>query len=335
MNYLIVEVYDHYESNGATITELALQDEEGINISYTIESVFDSETNSNPDYWNSTIWGKSKLQDKNTTYTNNGTGATSSALFLYSGGAKPNTGKFARFAIKPEANKIIKVIALAAGSPEGRIPHYVRIYECESYTESNIKNRVNDGLVLVDEWVFTENHRNVVRYFRNIEIEKLLIRKENEIYTIKNNEIVKINSELNDNLFLQEGFLVASISKKEIIKKLGNNIEILSYKKNDGNIDVTIYYKGIIYYPDEDTYKGKGTLITEIEDIPNEAKYLMISAISNQCSFAYSFNEDGSWHTAVTDNLIDISGFTKNKLQIIIRLSSEDSSLSALAYQWI
>ncbi|MDR1988508.1 MAG: hypothetical protein LBQ24_07500 [Candidatus Peribacteria bacterium] len=99
-NYFIIEVFDHFESNGAAICELELYNKSNEKINYTVMNVCDSNNgNGIPTYWvqRPNIWDKPNLYDGEIIYTSNSVGAENCTLFLY--GSSANSEKWARFLV--------------------------------------------------------------------------------------------------------------------------------------------------------------------------------------------------------------------------------------------
>ena len=71
--YLIFEIYDHYGSNSATITEIQARDVSDNILSYSLPTVYENSdtTNNLPYYWNSSIWDKTNLNDGDLNYISN------------------------------------------------------------------------------------------------------------------------------------------------------------------------------------------------------------------------------------------------------------------------
>lgn len=151
--YLIFEVYDHYASNGATITEIEVYDRQGSKIAYIPREAYDSVTKANPAYWEAGGWNKGNLNDGDIYYVGNyPTGYNSSTIFLWRNEREscPNTGQWARFALDLGAERGVGLVRIAAGSPEGRIPHYIEVYAGAAYSyEANLKGRSNERLTFV------------------------------------------------------------------------------------------------------------------------------------------------------------------------------------------
>ncbi len=148
--YLVFEVYDHYAGNGATLTELQILNSSNTVLSYSLPSVYETTTGGAPSYWNSSIWGKTQLNDGDTYYVNNSTGASSTAIFICSSSA--NAGHWARFAVDLGSIKDVNKIKIWAGSVESRIPYFIDIWGTNSYSYStNISSRNNTGLTHIEK----------------------------------------------------------------------------------------------------------------------------------------------------------------------------------------
>lgn len=166
--YLIFEVYDHYSSNSATITEITVYDKNNNIIIYNIGEAYDYSRNSYPYYWNSNnFWGYDNLYDNQTSYTSNLTGLYSS-LFV-NGPSNANSGMWTRFVLDLSSEKEIGKIEIWAGSPEGRIPYYIKVFGTNSYNyDSNIKLKSNVGLNEIDTINFNGSEYSVQKYTINL-----------------------------------------------------------------------------------------------------------------------------------------------------------------------
>lgn len=179
--YVLIEVYDFHSSNGATISEIEIYDSSNKKISYSPIDVYDSQTGSLPGYWNSSIWGKSKLNDDNISYTDNWAGANSATLFLW--GGSPNTGKWARFVLDIGSSKNVALIKVWVGSPEGRIPHNIKIFMSNKYDSTNVSGRQDTNLKFIQQLNFTSNDRPVKLYQVDVVNEKCLVINKGAIKT--------------------------------------------------------------------------------------------------------------------------------------------------------
>jgi hypothetical protein len=167
--YLVVEIYDHYYSNCATITEIEVYDRSARRISYSIGQAYDSATGTYPAYWfrspytGQVVWDRTNLYDGDTRYVDTSSGEQSTTSFLYP--SNPNTGQWARFVLDLGAERDIGLVKIAAGSPEGRIPHYIEVYAGAAYSyEASVKSRSNEGLALVGR-VEPQPTQTSVRWF--------------------------------------------------------------------------------------------------------------------------------------------------------------------------
>jgi len=168
--YLIMEVYDHFASNGTVITELEFYDSSGNQLKYDIPKVYDSATNKVPYYWTSTAWPKTKLYDGKKTYTSNSQGSSTSTIFNYSSVA--GTGKWTRAIIDFGSIKHLNDIKIWLGGPEGRTPKEVNFFVSEegnidTIYDNNIKERDNKTLIKVADFTMSSNVKTVTLFERN------------------------------------------------------------------------------------------------------------------------------------------------------------------------
>ena len=174
--YYIMEVLDHYRGNAANINELEFYDENGNKIEYTVSAteVYDTVMNGIPQYWNyvhsiyGKVWGYDNLNDGEIIYDQyNSTGVFSKVRTSTYGS---NSYSWARFILQIEEGKNVKDIKVCIGdilstvdsTIGGRTPQNVSIYEVNEYTDStytsNIKQRKNDGLTLVNTISFAQEY---------------------------------------------------------------------------------------------------------------------------------------------------------------------------------
>ncbi len=155
--YVIVEVFEHLDGNGAVINELEFLDVNNQKLNYTVENVYDSTTSGNPFYWTSTsYWSKANLNDGKYSYTTNGDGGSTSTLFLYNSNM---TNKWARFLVDFGKAKEIKTIHLWTGGNDKRQPKNIKMYQYPleinaSFDSTYIENR-DDSLSCIYDKNFT------------------------------------------------------------------------------------------------------------------------------------------------------------------------------------
>lgn len=160
-SYLIVEVYDHYDSNVSAILEIELYDYNNNKINYTISPTdqYDSATGRITEYWNNGNWNKSYLNDGNCTY-----GTNSATIFNYS--SNPDTGKWTRFVIVVDSNTQVAKAKVWTGTQ--RIPQKVSIYNANTYDYlTNIQGRSNTNLTLFGECVISNTTSVVAHEINN------------------------------------------------------------------------------------------------------------------------------------------------------------------------
>jgi len=206
----IIEVYNNLASNSASITEIKLFDKNSNDIPYSINYAYDSKRLGLPAYWNDSVWNKTNLYNNNITYLDNGTGATSSALFLYE--STINSKNFSRFMIETnDAEVIISKIRIYAGSPESRIPEKINIYQLVGEFSNDLINTRDtnvDKLKLLSELNFTTSNITVIPYdingsFYDIK-SKFLLQSENLYYYLEN-KILNVTSEYSNELLITKG----------------------------------------------------------------------------------------------------------------------------------
>jgi len=162
--YLIMEVYDHFGSNGAVITELEFYNDNQ-KISYDIPKIYDTATDGIPYYWNSTsYWQKSHLYDGKYSYTSNSSGGSTSTIFNYISVA--NQGTWSRAIIDFGNAKNINNLKIWLGGPEGRLPKEIHFYisdskDIDTIYNQNIKKRDNTDLNEIAKFEFSENIKTV------------------------------------------------------------------------------------------------------------------------------------------------------------------------------
>ncbi|WP_162817422.1 hypothetical protein [Lysinibacillus fusiformis] len=202
----MIEVYDFYSSNGATISEIELFDANNKKIHYRPIDVYDSHTGGLPSYWNNaSLWGKINLNDSEISYTDNWSGANSTTLFLWNG--SPNRGNRARFVLDLGDSKDVTLINMWVGSPEGRIPHNIKVFLSEQYDSTNLSGRQNTKLRFIQQLNFTINNKAVKLYQIEIEPElKFLIVNQEKIKTFNTEWITLDTSEITKDLIGSSGF---------------------------------------------------------------------------------------------------------------------------------
>ncbi len=168
--YLIMEVYDHFASNGTVITELEFYDQSGNKLTYDIPSIYDAATNKVPYYWTSTAWPKTRLYDGKKTYTSNSNGGSTSTIFNYSSTA--GAGKWTRGVIDFGNQKNLNDIKIWLGGPEGRTPKEVNFFISEEENidtiyNNNIKERDNRNLIKVTDFIMSSDVKTVTMFERN------------------------------------------------------------------------------------------------------------------------------------------------------------------------
>ncbi|MBD8523955.1 hypothetical protein [Lysinibacillus fusiformis] len=204
--YALIEVYDFYSSNGATISEIELFDANNKKINYRPIDVYDSHTGGLPSYWNNaSLWGKTNLNDSEISYTDNWSGAYSTTLFLWNG--SPNRGNWARFVLDLGGFIDVTLINMWVGSPEGRIPHNIKVFLSEQYDSTNVSGRQNTKLSFIQQINFTINNKAVKLYQIEIEPEmKFLIVNQEKINTFNTEWITLDTSEITKDLIDSSGF---------------------------------------------------------------------------------------------------------------------------------
>ncbi|MFJ7917272.1 MULTISPECIES: hypothetical protein [unclassified Lysinibacillus] len=200
----IVDLFDYYSSNGATITEL----ETYLNakkVSYRVLGAYDSTTKGLPYYWNNTsYWSVDKLSNGNKTYTDNPTGSSSSTLFIYNNSVSTaGQGNWARFSIETDS-KIDKII-ITAGSPEGRIPRLISVYRVKgTYDSSILSNRSLDNLEEIKVLTFNSTNLTPMDLVININKARLSIKSPttDEYYSLSDNTLIYLPDNSTKNMIL-------------------------------------------------------------------------------------------------------------------------------------
>ena len=153
VRYLVMDVYDTWNSNCSCINELEFYNN-GTKITYTIPSVYDSVQAGTPYYWTRDIWGVSNLQDGAIAHPNNETGRYNSTIFTY----VTTTGaqQWARCVIDFGSVVNLNKIRICIGNAEYRIPKTVTFYTIDNYdatntVNQNIKQRSDEGLKKIKE----------------------------------------------------------------------------------------------------------------------------------------------------------------------------------------
>jgi hypothetical protein len=149
--------------DGTTITELQVLDAAGNAVTYTTTSsdAYDSTQSGLPSYWNQGIWGRSNLNNGNTSYTNNGSGQTSTTYFNCNASTC-----FVRFLVQLSSASVVSGVKLWYGSPENRIPTDVKFYGGSSSTYSfatNIQARGNANLTYFGHLAGASNMTSVTQ----------------------------------------------------------------------------------------------------------------------------------------------------------------------------
>ncbi len=158
--YVVVEVLEHLDGNGAVINELEFLDASDNKLSYTVGPVYDSTTNGNPYYWNSTsYWQKERLNDGKYSYTSNSEGGTTSTLFIYNSTA---TNKWARFLVDFGEEVELKTVHLWTGGSDKRQPKQVKMYRNSlepntSFVSTYIQNK-DTSLPCIYDKTFTSTY---------------------------------------------------------------------------------------------------------------------------------------------------------------------------------
>ncbi len=90
----------------------------------------------------------------------------------------------------------------------------------------------------------------------------------------------------------------------------------------------------VIYDESTFSYKGQGDAITQVEELPEYRKHLMIYADHDECMFEYSLDNGATWRSAILNVPMDISEEAGNKLTIRVMFINETAELRSLAYGW-
>ena len=150
MGYIIIELAGQISGDGITCTEVEADN-------YTLSVMDDLGVSGfSTSYWNREIWDKTRLVDKDITYSS---GGTTTAFF--GGTAGWGTDKYVRFALSCPSIPI--EIRVYAGSPQNRIPQEISAYYCSSYTSANLSDRSNDGLILYGTYTLDSSYTSVAK----------------------------------------------------------------------------------------------------------------------------------------------------------------------------
>ncbi len=170
--YLILEVFDHWDWDSATISELELYNSNNNKINYNVVSVYDFVTKGTPFYWNGSVWGYENLYDESHYYVSNSTGNDSSTLFMWDSDHTSKAGDrdWARFAIELNEKDLSK-IKMWVGSPEGRIPKEISVFATETLNNKNINQRNNEGLKFIDKLSFSSSLTSPELFEINVQLE--------------------------------------------------------------------------------------------------------------------------------------------------------------------
>lgn len=168
--YLVMEVYDHFASNGTVVTELEFYNRSKQLITYDIPKVYDSATGKVPYYWTSTVWPKVRLYDGKKTYTSNSNGSTTSTIFNYSSTA--GAGNWTRTIIDFGSVQNLSDVKIWLGGPEGRTPKEVNFFISEEENidtiyNNNIKERNSQSLIKVTDFIMSSDVKSVTMFERN------------------------------------------------------------------------------------------------------------------------------------------------------------------------
>ncbi|MCT4688901.1 hypothetical protein [Vallitalea sp.] len=138
-NYLLVDVYDHYDGNSTYLSEMEVYDNNGEKINYTVINAFDSAVNGTSYYWNDTTYGRTKLNDNDL-----------ATFYCINRTSKAGDGTWTRLVLDLEDNNgISKINMWTAGEAK---PKEIKFYEAVQYSyEKNVRNRNNEGIELFGE----------------------------------------------------------------------------------------------------------------------------------------------------------------------------------------
>lgn len=164
--YIVVDVYDHIDGDGAAVNELEFYNSKD-KINYTILNVYDSASKGKPiyDYDSRNIWKTEFLNDGKIEYSSNSEGSKTTSLYFYttSNGTSPNTGYWARILLDLGSVQELENIRIAIGNSDKRIPKDISMYVLNEYVdgtgenssyEKYISNRNSDGLLLINKKTF-------------------------------------------------------------------------------------------------------------------------------------------------------------------------------------
>ncbi len=359
MFHYIVEVDGYHEkntSNGVTISEIILYDNNNNKINYTVGDAYDSVANGIPSYWNQEIWGKSKLNDDQWSYVSNENGNTTTALLLY---PRAIGNHFARFVIK--TTEMITSMTIYIGSMETRIPQKINFYLCDTNDEQEIKNkylninRAMDKLTLLNQIIFKGDE--VTTQPQTIRFDEVyyLLSDDEGVKTINSNgEIVLLSDTISKELFKTKGFTDLSLVPDSYVSgnKVDKKILMISNIPNGQKISVKKYSR--MYNPVTKRYEGTGAIYIPLKDLPENAKKCRIhlKGYNYFCKTALSKTPGQSSTLFTSDNPqygggileIDMKAppmttthkHTKdNPFMLCVSTGGDNGYLEAVSYSWL
>ncbi|OXS65766.1 hypothetical protein B1B04_24825 [Lysinibacillus sp. KCTC 33748] len=199
----VIELFDYFSNNGATITEIELF-YGSKKVNYRGLDAYDTVTKGVPHYWNDTsYWGFDRLSNNNKIYTNNSTGGASSTLFIYSLNSTAGQGNWARFSI--ETDDVITKMVICLGSPEGRIPKEVTIFRVNGkYSSTLLNSRLTDGLKEIEKLNLNNNILAPIDFEVKVNEFGFSIYSDitNEYYSLSDNTLVHLPDNSPKNMIL-------------------------------------------------------------------------------------------------------------------------------------
>jgi hypothetical protein len=136
-----------------------------------------------------------------------------------------------------------------------------------------------------------------------------------------------------EEMFINNGMNNVSDVSEEAWSQLSPNAKILAY--TDGSNTFTADVTTASLYDDvEKLYRGTGVISTDMEEIPEGSKYLMVNADHTDAIFEYSLDNGVSWNPLTISEITDISKQTGTQLIIKVNLPTDTATLTAISYAW-
>jgi hypothetical protein len=125
---------------------------------------------------------------------------------------------------------------------------------------------------------------------------------------------------------------INSIPEEEWIN-LSSLSKVLLYSPSEATPQATVKTHNL-YDSVDKSYHGTGIIVTEMEELPEARKSLMVNAEHEGCVFQYSLDNGVAWNPLTVGEITDISVQAGNQLVIKVELPSDESTLTAISYAW-